>query len=288
MNKTALRVVGGVGVGLAAGFTGFGAVPAQAAANCPTPSVLIAPGICQVVFTTSGTFTAPSGVTKLTAVVVGGGGGAYTFTSNTYGGGAGEVVYTDAIALTGDSAVVVGAGGSHLTAPPMNGELSSIGSSVQALGGEGAPWFSFVGGTSGNGNIGAALTSGGGGGGGARAAATSAGVGTGYKLSEIPGVDSSLWPTSTDVAIDPTVGMGGLGNVASPPTPASPFGFGGGLGNLDGYSGVVIVRFAPIAEVLAVTGSSLGNLWFVPALALASGASFVAFAALSRSRRKSS
>lgn len=285
VNKTALRVVSGIGVGLSAGFAGLAAVPAHAATNCPTPSVLIAPGICEVVFSSSGTFTAPAGVTKLTAVVVGGGGGAYAFNSNTYGAGAGQVLYTEAIALTGSSDVVVGAGGTSVSVPPTSGEPSSIGSSAQASGGGGSPRNLFIGGTSGNGNVGFALTSGGGGGGGARTAATSSGVGTGYKLSEIPGVDSSLWPASSDVAIDSTVGMGGLGNVASPAIVDPPYGFGGGLGRLDGYSGVVIVRFAPIAEVLAVTAGASGINFFVPAVFIFAGASLLAFATLLKARR---
>lgn len=273
-------------IGLAAGIAGLGTLPAQAAASCSTPAVLIAPGICQVVFTSSGTFTAPAGVTKLSAVLVGGGGGAYAFSGNTNGAGAGQVTYTEAIALTGNSDVVVGAGGTSLTAPPTPGENSSIGPSIQAVGGGAAPWVTFTGGTSGNGNAGSALTSGGGGGGGARSAASTAGVGLGYKLSEIPGVDSSLWPSSTDVAIDPMVGMGGLGNVASPAVVLPGYGFGGGLGHLDGYAGVVIVRFAPIAEVLAVTGATSPINFAVPVIALISGAILISIASILKLRRK--
>jgi hypothetical protein len=225
-------------------------------------------------------------VTKLSAVVVGGGGGAYAYTSNTYGAGAGQVLYTEAIALTGDSDVVVGAGGTSVTAPPTSGEPSSIGPSVQAQGGGGSPWFSFIGGTSGNGNAGAALTSGGGGGGGARTAASSAAVGSGYKLSEIPGVDSSLWPSNSDVVIDSTVGVGGLGNVATPAVVAPAYGFGGGLGHLDGYSGVVIIRFAPIAEILAETGGHSGVNFVMPSLAIVTGISLIGLASLLKFRRK--
>ena len=286
MHKNTFRVIGGISAGVAAGLVGLGAVPAQAASSCPTPSALIAPGICQIVFTSSGTFTAPSGVTKLSAVVVGGGGGAYAFTANTNGAGAGQVVYTEAISLTGNTDVVVGAGGTSITAPPMSGESSSIGSSIEALGGSGAPWYTFTGAASGNGNAGSALSSGGGGGGGARTAATSAGVGAGYKFSEIPGVDVNLWPAGSDNSIDTLVGVGGLGNVAIPAVMLPAYGNGGGVGHLDGYAGVVIIRFAPIAEVLAETGAAYDGSVLVPGLVIASGISLFLLSTRLKSRPK--
>lgn len=87
----------------------------------PIPSSSVATGGTQT-FTSSGTWTAPAGVTAVTATVVGGGGGGGASGNSTAnsnynfpaGGGAGGVVTTERVTVTPGTtySVVVGAGGS--------------------------------------------------------------------------------------------------------------------------------------------------------------------------------
>lgn len=68
----------------------------------------IAPGICQIVITTSGTFTAPAGVTNLEALLVAGGSAG----NNGYDGGvSGGVLYVDSLPVGIPLTLTVGAGG---------------------------------------------------------------------------------------------------------------------------------------------------------------------------------
>lgn len=92
--------------------------------------------VCQVAFTTAGesTWTVPSGLRAIHAVVVGAGGGAYGGPDAGYAGSGGEVVYVDLSDTQAgqEISLTVGAGGS--SAEQGQGEGSALGL-VSALGG---------------------------------------------------------------------------------------------------------------------------------------------------------
>ncbi|MGV1033846.1 MAG: LPXTG cell wall anchor domain-containing protein [Microbacteriaceae bacterium] len=275
----------GVGVGM------IGTSPATAVASCPTGSTQVFGNVCQVVLTESGTFTVPSGVSKLTAVLVGGGGGGlYNYGSFVAGGGAGQVLYTDAIpTAAGALTVTVGGGGEGLYATSVDStdiaadagsstELSKGGFTLTAAGGQGGfrscgDGCTAAGGTSGanfegygdslpDGNFGGALF----GGGGARLAADDDLGGQGYStFSAITGVDPLLWPETdeSDEIIPSGLGWGGVGGSTS--DPSSAYGFGGAAvqsiygeaGN--GYAGVAVIRFEAVEPTLPSTGANLST-----------------------------
>lgn len=208
-------------------------------------ATLIAPGICEIVMYSAGTFTPPAGVTKVAAVLVGGGGGGYQDATG-YGGGGGEVTYVDAVALTGPLVVTVGEGGSpgSYPSPASDGGPTTLNSHT-ANGGRAGEWTN--GGASGNGNAGwTSLTDSPGGG--AKSAATATTPGSGYVFSDIPSVDSTLFPIAADLPWE--LGRGG-GSAVSSPNPGA--GSGGGYSEsldltFDGASGSVTLRFAPVEE----------------------------------------
>ena len=82
----------------------------------------------QQLFTSTGTFTVPSGVTSISAVCVGGGGGGTYSGSADRGGGGGGLRYITTLAVTpGESlSVVVGSGGITGSALATSGGNSSI------------------------------------------------------------------------------------------------------------------------------------------------------------------
>lgn len=88
------------------------------------------------IFTESGTWTVPEGVTSAEVLVVGGGGGGYSTTGQSFGGAGGvgtrivEVTAGDVIPVT------IGAGGSNSSALSSGGN-SSFGNLVSAIGGKG-------------------------------------------------------------------------------------------------------------------------------------------------------
>jgi hypothetical protein len=270
---------------VAVGFVGVGAIPAQAASSCPTGATLISPTICQITFTEDGTFPVPSGVSKLTAVLVGGGGGAYVFDGQGAGGGGGVVTYADNLDLSGSVSVVVGAGGAP---SEVAGGVSSADSASAPGGfaGTGKPGELPTGGASGANNGANLVADDGGGtggaGGGAKAspAEKSASAGIGYFFSEIPGVDPALWPASSDRTT--AVAAGGFGQIkgepVEPPTVAN-YGDGGSVfdGRQAGTNGVVIFRFAatPAAEIANTGVATTGGL-LLPIALIVAGASFVA------------
>lgn len=89
-----------------------GAASAGAATACPSGATEVAAGVCSVTMTSSGSFTAPEGVTTLEALLVGGGGaGAYDDESNYTGGAAGAITYVQAVGVASPIAVTVGLGG---------------------------------------------------------------------------------------------------------------------------------------------------------------------------------
>lgn len=208
-------------------------------------ATLIAPSICEIVMYSSGTFTPPAGVTKLAAVLVGGGGGADQIATG-YAGGGGEVTYVDSVALTGPLVVTVGAGGSLGTQTPGASDGGDTTLNSHTANGGQAGLFTN-GGASGNGNAGySSFTDSPGGG--AKSAATSTTPGSGYVLSDIPGVDSTLFLIGADPATE--FGRGG-GSALASPQPGS--GIGGGFNEVadstfNGASGSVTLRFAPAEE----------------------------------------
>lgn len=91
--------------------------PAFAAGSCQTTTpeaTLVAPGVCEVAFTEAGdyTFTAPSGIDKLQAVVIGGGSAAWLY-NGLYGGGGGDVQFFDDVDFSAPVEITVGAGGEY-------------------------------------------------------------------------------------------------------------------------------------------------------------------------------
>jgi hypothetical protein len=125
------------------------------------------------VFTSSGTFTVPSGITRVDVLVVAGGGGGSGSVSG--GGGAGGLIWQENYTVSPgeDISVVVGAGGAGgaTNSAGTNGENSVFGTLTAIGGGRGA----------GSGTVNAAPGDGGSGGGGARYVApffNSGGLGT--------------------------------------------------------------------------------------------------------------
>jgi hypothetical protein len=231
-----------------------------------TPAAtLVAPGVCEVVFTESGTFTAPSGISKLAAFMVGAGAGGWGSINSfgSYGGGAGEVVYVDSVEFSNPLEVTVGIGGyfEQITisgaAPELGGDTSVGGTT--ALGG--FPTDQFSGGTSGNGYAGGdatncdmdstvELSSGGGG---ASSAANGFSGGAGLVLSDFADVDTTLFP-----ALDSETVYGAGGDSCSTEVTVANTGNGGSASNSSGENGsdgVVIFRYAALSDgVEPITG----------------------------------
>jgi LPXTG-motif cell wall-anchored protein len=105
------------GITLSTAFTSS----AMAAGTCGAGATLISGDICQVTFTSgSHTFTPPAGITKLDALVVGGGGLGYSASASSneyhsYGGNGGDVKVVS-LSVTGAVSVVVGAGSTSTVA----------------------------------------------------------------------------------------------------------------------------------------------------------------------------
>lgn len=162
------------------------------------------------VFSTSGTFTVPTGIDKIRVLVVGGGG------SGSYGGGGGGGAAIKTITgLTPGATITVTVGGT--------GGTSSFGSYASATGGgNGANAYGGAGGgaTGGDVNIG-----GQGGDGGCSACAS--------------GVS---WYGAGGSSIIGGGGTGGVNGGGAAPNPSSYGGGGGGYGGV-GYQGVVIVEY---------------------------------------------
>ena len=285
----AFGLVGAGSVGLAVGT----AAPAEAfAGTCPTTTptaVLVADGVCEVRITTAGdsTFTPPSGIAKLAAVLVGSGGGGWNANGEAYAGNGGAVVYVDSVPLTGPISVTVGAGAaaaSFADAPIAGSDtILTVGAATPftASGGEAAQLsgdFCIV-----DNNL---LNSGDGDGG----ANPSSGdpdciPGAGVGLADLSGTDPALFPASadgTDVygaggtasANDPlAVGLAGSGGSASGGQVPSP---GTNLppAAVAGADGLVIFRFAvdiptpspSVSPALAATGTVVS--WEVPAISV--------------------
>jgi hypothetical protein len=124
------------------------------------------------VFTSSGTWTVPAGVTKCKVTVVGGGGGSpdpanYSFTNSAGGGAGGAAIKICSITPGVNITITVGSGGTG-GYPVSGGGTSSFGSFCSASGGAygGLGYYSSAGGLGGIGSSGDLNIRGGNGGGG--------------------------------------------------------------------------------------------------------------------------
>lgn len=226
----------------------------------------------QTIFTTSGTYTVPAGVTSIKVECIGGGGAGSSIKDNSGkggGGGGGGAYASSIINVTAGTSytVVVGAGGvgTNGNSPRDNGGNSSFdATTVVAAGGLGGEnnnvgggsggaisssigTIKYAGGNGGNGTL-AATYSGGGGG-----AAGTNGAG-GAALGITPGVGTATYGGSGAAGIT-AVNNGNLGNTYG----------GGGSGALTttndnhaggvGGSGVVIITVASVTNIVEVNAT---------------------------------
>ncbi|HEY5540657.1 MAG TPA: YDG domain-containing protein [Coriobacteriia bacterium] len=236
-------------------------------------------------FTSSGTFTPPSGVTTADVLVGGGGGGGGTNTGSNTGGGGGGGGQVQQVASVGLSSgtpytVIVGAGGSTSGAP---GVSSSFGDTTAdgGSGGTASATTPFgVGGPSGSGNAGGAANTvnfgggGGGQGGTGVAGGTTGGAGGAAVTSAVSG--STLYygggggggangggkvggaGSGTNCG-----GAGGSNGAAAAGVPGSGGGGGGGAAKSAfgaGGSGIVIVRYPIPTYAITATAGSGGSI----------------------------
>ncbi|MBX3089600.1 MAG: hypothetical protein KF772_03320 [Cryobacterium sp.] len=297
-----MAVTGALGLGSASLLGGAAAMAAPG--DCSYPgSTAVVPGVCQLVITADGTFTFPSSLTKVSAIIVGaGGGGYYEYqfegpSDGPYGGGGGEVLYVDSVALDTPINVVIGAGGTAGANDTLatDGDDTLFGATT-ARGGK-APVDSdgWLGGDSGNGHTSSGLS----GGGAAGNTPDDWYPGPGYLLSTFPGVSATLFPASANGGIQ--YGIGGTADVdddiSITPVPANT-GTGGSAivtydsdwddyfpESTDGSDGVVIIRYA--AEPgLAETGSDSSAAIAIGAAAAVGGAALLATAGVMRRRSR--
>jgi hypothetical protein len=113
----------------------FAATPSLAAADCGEGTEVSA-GICEKAYTTAGdyTFTVPASVSKMSAVLVGGGQGGVSLGFVAYGGGGGGVVFVESVDIAGPISLTVGAGGE--TAFAFGGD-TTVGANTAGGGGGG-------------------------------------------------------------------------------------------------------------------------------------------------------
>lgn len=237
------------GAGVFAGPLVFVAPAAFAATDCGTGTEVSA-GICEQAFTTAGAFTfnAPSGVAKVSAIVVGAGGGAAGYSgTGAYGGGGGDVVFIDAADASSAIAVTVGAGGASAGTESDDAQAGGDSTflSTTAAGGSGATFFG--GGDSGNDNGGNTLPGFVGAGGGAGGTTTDCVAGPGLAASAVAS-GSSLFPVTAGEAV---FGAGGSCSDVSIGSFTGTAGSGGSVSGdfaaptaEAGEDGAVIVRWA--------------------------------------------
>ena len=202
------------------------------------------------VFTTSGTWTNPGGVTEVTVTLVGGGGGgagSRTASSVYYGGGGGGGggSTSQTVSVSGDVTVTIGAGGAGgaVDSNGSSGGDTTFGALATADGGGGggrpdkgsagaAGTGGYAGGIGGGGGANTNRNnSGGGGGGGAWAGAGSNGgdggsSGAGSCVTGVAGGTGGAGGTSNPNT--GTGGDGGEGDNSTPDTPGETYGGGGG------------------------------------------------------------
>ena len=234
----------------------------------------VLPDICEIQYLETGeyTFTAPAGVTKLSAVIVGGGGARETISGN-YAGGGGAVVYVSQVDASAPVDVVVGIGAQ--SSSDAAGGASSVNDDVAAGGFTGSSADAH-GGDSGNGNAGGNVDAEGGGGG-AGAAGSGSNGGIGLQASAVAN-DSVMWP-----AVDGEPYYGSGGDVQPMVAGYGEAGWGAdGSGQRDyGMDGLVILRWTT-KGALPATGFDAGTFAAFAAAFMIPGAALLAFAARSR------
>jgi hypothetical protein len=135
--------------GVASAGTSGQALLSQGAGSPPVFSTIITGGLVGIqVFTSSGTFTVPAGVTKVKLTVTGGGGGGDTSISSAMGGAGATAIKYLSVTPSSTIAITVGAGGSFTN---QGGTSSAV---------YGATTVSATGGVGGNTQSGATATGG--------------------------------------------------------------------------------------------------------------------------------
>ena len=252
------------GAGLAVVPMAFAATPSLAAADCGEGTEVSA-GICEKAFTTAGdyTFAVPASVSKMSAVLVGGGMGGIASGPTTYGGGGGGVAFVDSVDISGPIAVTVGAGGVFESSLSLPGDTTVGANTAGGAGGLFGEDDNFdirelmISGSPQESPAWIPMPSYGGSGGGAGGAPTDCAAGPGLTASEVA-AGSSLFPA---VLGEPVFGEGGS---CSGVTVASQAGAGKGgdvfgeVPNVQaeaGADGAVIFRWA--AASLPDTGVNM-------------------------------
>ena len=230
--RTVAFLAGGSAIAAPSALIGGPALAIQSECSGVAGATQVAEGVCEMRYDSAGehSFTPPEGVAKVSAVLVGAGGGArgmlddVNYDNNffpavwmeVYGGGGGEVLYIDDIGPS-EIDIVVGAGGAP-EAPggdtslgdtsadggeasngefPANSGTGKEGRDVRLVGYDWSPTYVYT------------TFIDGGGGGGAKSAVsenTPALGGEGYKFSELDSVDAELFPATND---ELTYGTGG-------------------------------------------------------------------------------
>lgn len=257
----------------AAGIVVLGSIavaPAHATTGCPSGAFEVIPDVCQIVVTESGDVEFPSGIGRVTAIIVGGGGGgAYDSVLGSFAGGASGVVrYVDDVDVSaGSVSVVIGTGGASALGVAAGSGTSTVltaGSQTHTAtpGSGGIPLDPAIGGS--NADFDGAteddIMVANAGGAGANGPGTdswwdpntaiSGAGGPGFdSFSEVPGVDTALWPNSSasDGLIPRGFAQGGSGYEQTVIW-ASQYGSGGPGTDENapaaGQNGVVVFRFA--------------------------------------------
>jgi hypothetical protein len=175
-----------------------------------TASIL--PGVLGQVFTSSGTFTIPTGVTALKATVIGGGGGAGGVACGWYSSGAcgaSAIVYLSGLTSGNTIAVTIGAlGAGNSSGNGGNGGTSRIASGTQTI-----TTCQSTGGT-----------------GGIQPSASVPGTATGGSI-------------NINLATGAALGPGGATTTLLSPTPNAGYGYGGYGGGQSGGAGIVVFEW---------------------------------------------
>jgi len=270
-SAAAFGVLGLSGIGIFAAPLAAEAAPVcSAVPGLPAPT-LITSGICEIRVTAVGTVTATfptSGISKVSAVLVGGGGGGFDVdTIAGYGGSGGSVTYVDTVVLNPAGVVItVGAGGlaGNRSDGPTVGAPTSVGADSAPGGGEGGS----------DGPPGQPAYYSGAGAGGPTSDVGGITPGPGRVIQTLSGIDATLFPSTPAAASDPVAyAPGGQGSSDASNAPATTPGVAGAGGagliaggtSTPGINGLVILRFAPYEPAvtpappvpqLAETGSS--------------------------------
>lgn len=264
-------------------------------------AALVAEGICEVSFTEAGSvsFQAPEGVTKISAVLVGAGGGGFADGAEAYGGGGGSIVFIDEVELSQQVEVVVGHGGEGATGSDASsgGEPSSV-NSTEASGGSAASGVASGDSENHEGLFGYRGASGSGIGGVGQAynkvdspEPTTLDGGLGLPISAVSG-SSSLFGLTTDTSL---FGSGGPISVfGATAVPTSPIPGSGGAANgasgadsataFDGADGGVYLRWATSSELAKTGFADQSTMWLLGLGGLAVTAGALALGSVRRAR----